>query len=174
MPGEPPATNGNPPPANGAAATNSPCARAMPEEMRDESVTAVYFAAGRDHAPDGRHSAGGLRGLPPASRFRSSAGRLPHHSGADVLSRRQPGRDGLLGHRAARAPVRPDSRPEPDDLDELLRQLHHHSAIRSGPEHRHRRTGSASRHQWRVQSSCRRAFRIRRSTARSIPPTRRS
>ena len=37
-------------------------------------------------------------------------GGLSHHPGHHVLSRRQPGRDGVFGHRAARAPVRPGAR----------------------------------------------------------------
>ncbi len=47
------------------------------------------------------------------------AGGLSDDPGRHVLSRRQPGRDGVGGHRAARAAVRPGARAEPDDLDQL-------------------------------------------------------
>src|SRR5260370_14243607 len=103
------------------------------EELRDEPVTAVYSAAGRHHAADDRHPARRLGGLSATARFRSAAGRLPHDSGANVLSRRQPGSHGFLGHRPARAPVRAHSWPESDDFDEFLRLLRHHTAIRIGP-----------------------------------------
>jgi multidrug efflux system membrane fusion protein len=43
---------------------------------------------------------------------------------------RQPGCDGLVGHRAAGAAVRPGARPEPDDLDQLGGKLGHHAAVR--------------------------------------------
>ena len=58
----------------------------------DESVSAVYFAACRDHAADGRRHAGWLRSLPPVARVRASAGRLSDDSDADFLSGRQSGR----------------------------------------------------------------------------------
>src|SRR5947209_8815131 len=57
------------------------------EELRDEPVTAVYSAAGRHHAADDRHPSRRLGGLSAAARLRSAAGRLPHDSGANVLSR---------------------------------------------------------------------------------------
>ena len=47
----------------------------------------------------------------------------------DPLSRRQPGGDGLLGHRAARSAVRPDAGAEPDDLGQLGRRVGHHPAV---------------------------------------------
>src|SRR6202521_1835079 len=92
-----------------------------PEDLRDEPVSAVYSAAGRDHASYGRRPTRGLGRFPAIARLRITAGRLPHHSGANVLSRRQPRRHGLLSHCATRTPVRPDPRPEPDDFDEFLR-----------------------------------------------------
>src|ERR1700687_5390671 len=90
--------------------------RAMPEGLRDESLTAVHSAAGRHYSLDGWRPPRGLGRLPAIAYLRLAAGRLPHHSSTNLLSRRQPGRHGFLGHRAARASVRPDSRPEPDDL----------------------------------------------------------
>ena len=50
-----------------------------------------------------------------------------------VLSRRQPRRDGVVGDRAARAPVRPDAGPDADDVDQLERQLADHAAVQPRP-----------------------------------------
>ena len=47
------------------------------------------------------------------------------------LSRGEPRGHGLFGHRAAGAPVWTDARPEPDDLDELQRQLGDHPPVHS-------------------------------------------
>src|ERR1700756_302170 len=107
----------------------------LPGDPRDESLAAVYSAARCNHAPDGRRDSGGTGGLPPVASFRASAGGLPHHSGADVLSRRQPGCDGLLGYRAARTQLRANPRLVADDLDEFLWKLSHHPAIQSGFEY---------------------------------------
>src|ERR1700688_1591380 len=121
-----------------------PLQRSLREALRDESFAAVYFTAGGDHAPDGRHPVGRIRGVPPAARFRFTAGRLPHDTSADVLSGCQPGCDGFFGHCAAGAAIRPNPWAEPDDLYQLIRQLNCHFAIRFGPKHRYCRTGSAS------------------------------
>ena len=53
---------------------------------------------------------------------RAARGRLPDDPGGDALSGREPGRDDVVGHRAARAPVRPDAGPEPDVVDQLGRR----------------------------------------------------
>ena len=74
----------------------------------------------------------------------------PDHPGAHVLSRRQPGGDGVVGHRAARAAVRPGARAEADDLDQLVRQLGHHAAVRARSEHRRRRAAGAGGDQRRA------------------------
>ena len=62
---------------------------------------------------------------------------------------RQPRRDGVLRHRAARAAVRPGARPEPDDLHQFPGRLGHHPAVRPRSEHRCRRAAGAGRHQRR-------------------------
>src|SRR5271169_1048582 len=69
------------------------------EDQLDESVAAVYSAAGRHHTLDGRRPSGGLCCLSAIAGVRPAAGRLPHDSGADFLSGRQPGGHGLLGNR---------------------------------------------------------------------------
>src|SRR6266700_2439564 len=99
------------------------------EDRLDESVAAVHSAADRHHALDGRRATRGLGGLPTVAHLGFAPGRLPNHSGANVLSGCQSGSHGLLGHRAARAPVRPNSWAESDDLHEFLRELDDHSAV---------------------------------------------
>src|SRR6266550_4435819 len=106
--------------------------RAMPEGPRDESLSAVHSAAGRHYPLDGWRPARGLGRLPAIAHLTS---RTPTIKRVDLLSRRQPGRHGFLGHGAPRAPVRPDPRLEPDDLHELLWQLDYHPPIRPGLEH---------------------------------------
>src|SRR4029077_10791154 len=115
-----------------AARGNGPTLRskATPPGRLNESIQAVYFAAGRHHTVDGGDFAGGLRRIPATARFRAAASRLPHHPGTNVLSLGQSGRDGVFGDRAARAPVRTGARAEPNALDELVRQLDHHPAVR--------------------------------------------
>src|SRR5438477_12983046 len=64
--------------------------RVRPEDLGDESVTAVHFTAGRHHASDGWRPTRGLGSFPPIAHIRVASGRLPHHPGANVLSRGQP------------------------------------------------------------------------------------
>ena len=84
--------------------------RASGEGDPDEPVAPVHPAADRDLAADGGAAARGRRRLPAAAGLGAAAGRLPDDPGGHVLSRRQPRRDGLVGHRAARAAVRPGAR----------------------------------------------------------------
>src|SRR5260370_33235807 len=51
--------------------------RARPEDPRDESVTAVYSAAGRPHSLDGRRPPGGLGPVPPPADLRPHSGGFP-------------------------------------------------------------------------------------------------
>ena len=74
----------------------------------------------------------------------------------------------------AGAAVRPDARADPDDLDQLRRQLGHHPAVQPRPGPRRGRAGGAGGHQRGASPSCRRICRTRRSTARSTRPMRRS
>ena len=68
---------------------------------------------------------------------------------------RQPGRDGLVGHRAARAAVRPDARPEADDVDQLRRRSVITLQFDLELEHRRRRAGGAGGDQRARHVSCR-------------------
>src|SRR6185503_20009960 len=108
-------------------------------------------AAGGDVAADARGAAGRLRRLSPAADFRAAAGRLPDDPGLYLLSRREPGSDGLVGDRAARAPVRADARPQADAVDELWRRLGDHAAVRPRRAARRSRAGRAGGDQRRLQ-----------------------
>ncbi len=108
-----------------------------------EPVQAVHPAADRDLAVDGGGAARRHRRLPPAPRVGAAGGGLSDDPGDHLLSRRQPGRDGLRRHRAAGAPVRPGAGPEPDDLDQLRGGVDHHPAVHSRSRHRRRRAAGA-------------------------------
>src|SRR5579871_198796 len=95
----------------------------------NESVSAIYSAAGCHQPADGGHFARRLCRVPATAGVRVAAGGLSHHSGAHVLPRRQSRRDGVFYHRAAGAPVRTNPRIESDDVDELLRKLDRHAAV---------------------------------------------
>ena len=99
-------------------------------ELAVEPFATLHSSAGRNIAADGRRPARRRCGLQAVTRLGAAGGRLSDDPGPHVLSRRQPGRDGLVGHRAARAPVRPSAGPESDDLHQLRRQLGHHAAVR--------------------------------------------
>src|SRR6516164_2992636 len=101
----------------------------------DESVTAVRPAAGGHHIIDGGSDAGRLCSLPAVAGVGLAAGGLSDDSGDHFLSRRQPGSDGLLGDRAARAKLRADSRLAADDLDEFFWVLGYHFAVRAGSQY---------------------------------------
>ena len=139
--------------SDGEAAPTAP-RRAEPE--RDESVTPVHPAAGRDHAADGRDPARRHRRVSRAAAVRAARGRLPDDPGGHALSGREPRRDDLVDHRAARAPVRADAGLEPDVVDELGRRVGDHAAVQP----RSSRSTSPSRR-------CR-----RRSTRRQLPADR--
>ena len=80
-----------------------------------------------------------------------------------------PGRHGLVGDRAARAPVRANPWAQADDINELVRQLRDHAAVRSQARHRCGGTGSPGGDQRRVARSCQPICPIRPSTAKSNP-----
>ena len=141
---------------------------------RHESVAPVHPAAGRDHAVDGRDPARGHRRVPRAAAVRAARGRLPDDPGGHAVSRREPGRDDLVDHRAAGAPVRPDAGPEPDVVDELGRRVGDHAAVQPRAAARRGRAGSAGGDQRGVELPADRPAAARRSTTRSIRPTRRS
>src|SRR5690349_11584245 len=107
----------------------------------DESIQAVHFAAGLHHVVVGGDFANRFCRVPATACFRASTGRLPHDSGTNLLSRREPGCDGVIGNRAARASVWPSPRTEPDDLHELLRKLAHYASVRPQPQYRCGRAG---------------------------------
>ena len=117
------------------------------QQNSDAELAPVHSAARRDLAADGRHPARGHRGLSAVARVGAAGGRLPDHSGPHVLSGREPRRDGFVGDLAAGAPVRPGARPQPDDLEQLVRQFGDHAPVRTQPQHRRGRAGGAGRDQ---------------------------
>src|SRR6202011_6094882 len=117
----------------------------------NESVTAVHSAASSNNVVDGRDSACGFRSVQATADLGAAASGLPHDPGVDILSRRQSGRDDVVGYRPARAAVRPDSRLEPDDLNEFVWQLDHHAPVRARSQYRCGGAGSAGGHQRGVE-----------------------
>src|ERR1039458_2497613 len=91
--------------------------RQDPEGELDEPVPDLHSPAGGHHDADGGHPAGRRGGVYAATRFGVAGGGLSDHSSHYVLSRRQPGRDGVFGDRAARASVRAGARTPANDFD---------------------------------------------------------
>ena len=70
---------------------------------------------------------------------------------ADLLSRREPRRDDLVGDGAARGPARPDAGAQPDELGKLGRLFGDHAAVQPQAQPRRRRAGGPGRDQRRRQ-----------------------
>ena len=119
-----------------------------------ERLPPVHPPAGRDGAADGGAVALGSARLSPAAGVGAAAGGLPDDPGADVLPGGQSRRHDQRGDGAARAAVRPDSRPRPDVLVQFRRRVGADVALLAGQ--------AASRSPSR---KCR-----RRSTPRSLLP----
>src|SRR5215813_11163129 len=88
-----------------------------------EPVPSVHPATCGDYPADGGYLARRRAGLPPSAGGRPTPGRLSDHPGRHVLSRGESRRYGVIGHGTTGASIRADARAEPDDLDELPRQL---------------------------------------------------
>ena len=73
----------------------------------------------------------------------AAPGRFPDHPSDDPASRRQCRDHGVARHRAAGAPVRPDSRALDHDVVVVVRHQPDHAAVRPQPRHRRRRAGPA-------------------------------
>src|SRR5438477_7070894 len=101
----------------------------------DESVTPIHLAASGDIAAHDRHLAHGYCRLSATAGFGAAASGLSDHPGSHILSRREFGCCRLGHHRAARTAIRTTARLEPNDFDQLRRQLDHHSPVRAHPEH---------------------------------------
>ena len=159
--------------ATAAAANDHPAFRVKRAAMNPSRP--FILAPGRDLAADDRDHAGRpgraisylpLSALPEVD--------YPTIQVQTFLPGASPRCDDHLGHRAAGTPVRPDAGPQGDVVGQLGRRLGHHAAVRSEPQPRRRRTGSAGGDQRRRATCCRRPCPRRRSTPRSIRPTRRS
>src|SRR5215831_5315806 len=89
-------------------------------EAANEYFSAIHRSSSRDVAADGGDPPCRVRSIPAVARVRASGSRLPDDSSRIVLSRRKPGRDVLIRDGAPRTAVRPGSRPQTNDVDELV------------------------------------------------------
>src|SRR5579863_1696971 len=94
-----------------------------------EPVSPIHHAARRDRAADGGDLTRRYRCLYPVTGLGTARGRLPHHSSRDVLSWRQPNRDGDDSNCAARTAVWSTAGAQPDDLHQFGRNLGHRPAV---------------------------------------------
>src|SRR5258708_36561419 len=85
----------------------------------DESFKAIYSSASGHLASDGGHFACGICCVCAAAGVGAAAGGLSDDSGADVLSRGEPGGDGVFGDCSAGAAVWTDTGAESEGVDEL-------------------------------------------------------
>src|SRR5690606_32413531 len=106
--------------------TPTPTTRPMTRPGRprgDEHLAPLHPAPGGHLAADGGAAAVGPVRLSAAAGVGTAAGGLPHHPGDDPVPGRQPDGDHQRGHRAAGTPAGPDSRTQPDVVDQLRRRL---------------------------------------------------
>src|SRR5438093_5542137 len=97
--------------------------------MADEHFSPLHRPSGGHFAADDGCTAGGSCRIQAAAGFSTTPGRLSHHSGRDLLSRSESGCHVVLGHGAARAPIRTGARIETDDVDQFLWVFRHHASI---------------------------------------------
>jgi len=107
----------------------APAKPPLPGAAPRESVSSLYSAAGSHLSVDGGHPSGRHCRLFPTARLRVAASRLSDHSGAHVLSRSQPDRDGHHGNRTIGAPIRRTAGSEPDDLHQFRRDFGDSTAV---------------------------------------------
>src|SRR5580704_1146419 len=100
-----------------------------------ESIADLHTATGRDLADDGRRSARRFRRVPSTAGFGFAPGRLSDHSDTDLLSWRQSGCGYFVDYGSHRKTVRPGAGPDPDDVDQLVRQFDHYAAVLARSEH---------------------------------------
>src|ERR1700738_3017612 len=100
-----------------------------------ESIASLYFETGRDGAADGSDPARGYRLLYPIAGFCVAAGRLSHHSSADLLSGSKSVCRGNDGDRAFGAAVRPASGFESDDFEQFRRVFCRRAAVQPESEY---------------------------------------
>src|ERR1035438_1837474 len=103
-----------------------------------ESVVSFYSKTGRDIATDGCDSARRNRLLHATARFCVTSSRLSHDSSADLLPGSKPRRSGDNRNCSSGTTVRPATRAEPNDLQQLRRQLCSCAAVQLKSQHRYR------------------------------------
>src|ERR1019366_9926653 len=94
-----------------------------------ESISSVYLAASCDLFADGCNPLGRSCWLYTTAGLRVAGSRLSDHSGAHVLSRSKPERDGDDGDGATGASIRRTAGLEPDDLHQFRRYFRHRAAV---------------------------------------------
>src|SRR5260370_31384773 len=97
-----------------------------------EPFEAIYSSASGHLASDGGHFAFGICCVCAAAGVGAAAGGLSDDPGADVLSRGEPGGDGVFGDGAAGATVWADTGAESDDVDELGWWQRDYAAVLAG------------------------------------------
>src|SRR5580692_5449353 len=127
--------------------------RGSRREFVDKPVEAIYSSASGHLASDGGHFACRICCVCAAAGIGAAAGGLSDDSGADVLSRGEPGGDGVFGDGSAGAAVWTDTGAEPDDVDELGRRQRDYAAVFAGGVDRCGAAGCAGGDQRGVQLS---------------------
>ena len=117
---------------------------------------------------------GGLVDLSAVAGGGAAERQLSDASGHRAAAGRRSADHGVLGGDAARAAVRPDPGPHPDDLGERARLHPDHPAVRLEPRTSMAPSATRCRRSMPRARICRRTCPIRRRSARSIRPTRRS
>src|SRR5882757_2181068 len=112
--------------------------RPFPRTALREPVPTIYRTTGSDVAADGGDLAGRPGCVYAATGVGATAGRLSDDPGVDVLSRREPGRDGDDGDGPAGTAIWTIAGIESDDVDELRRNVGDRAAVRAGVKHRRR------------------------------------
>src|SRR5690606_10688107 len=122
-----------PTPAMTTTATQAARPPTEPARPRgNEHLAPPHPAPGGHLAADGGAAAVGPVRVSAAAGVGTAAGGLPHHPGDDPVPGRQPDGDHKRGHRAAGTPAGPDSRTQPDVVDQLRRRLGDHPAVLAG------------------------------------------
>src|ERR1700742_174989 len=101
----------------------------VPPGKRVESVSPLYRSARGHCTADGRDPGGWPCRLHHTACFRVAGSRLPYHSGADLLSRREPAGDVVGCDGASGATVWPGSRALTNDFDQFRWQFGHRAAV---------------------------------------------
>ena len=125
-------------------------------EQRQQSFASLYPSASSHIAANAGDRVGRSAGFQAVAAVGTTAGGLPHHSGANALPRCQPRGDGANRLSAAGAAVRPDGRAAAHEQHQRSRSVDCHAAVWPGASPGHCRAASAGSDQCRrVAAACR-------------------